>query len=440
MPQPQKISDLTIKYIKYLLAKTPLPLFPTIEHGQYMVKGVHYIYKDKVLLCTESGTFLVTKDFDVELDYLRVNNLLTVMPEDRQDAIYLYENQFDTNPKASPLVTTDKLISINNYKKEAKFKLKDNFFFGQERLGVTQTFVSNSTLYDNNTHKFLGTYLRLLRNQYGLDLMSLYNCYNEFIVYDISLDRHRNKVNDTGIRNKQVLLVPIKFNTTYTIAFECHLPILVKSIFYNNGLVLNSRSTNTYLSYKLNDEVKQINYCSFNQPFTISLLNDDKELQSYEDCLYLAIQVPRGHTSTLTVLEGDYTSDCTHRISDIRCLRKKYDVLRMSKLLYSKPSLLSENDNKQHPFADKLISYLLRNTIDTREYIDDNVANVEKTIHYYPPYQGQWDIQLRYILFKRYMRICDKYGLNKEDILGYVDNDIEDAIRKGYMLDVKKNV
>ena len=42
------------KFIKYLLSKTPLPLYPTISDGDYMVKDCIYIYRTSIIKCKKS--------------------------------------------------------------------------------------------------------------------------------------------------------------------------------------------------------------------------------------------------------------------------------------------------------------------------------------------------------------------------------------------------
>ena len=422
-------STLITKFIKYLLAYTPLPLFPTIEHNQYMIEGCTYIYKDKVLKCTESGIFSGVLNYFSDADYLRASNLLTVQSESITDYLTIIDN-ITGERKESPLVATDKLVEIRNIDL-AKYKIINNYTFGEHQAGLTQQYISNTSFYDSQTHKVLGDYLRLLRNQYNLDLMCLYNCYNYETLDNISISRTKPYVSDTGIRNKKLLLVPIKFNTNYTVAFDCDTPILVKGIVYKNGLVMNTTNSD-YISNLLEGSTQQINRSQFNHPFLFSVDNKQKYYQQFEGCLYMAIQVPYNSRSSLVVLEGDYRNKSERQISDIKIINTA-NPIKLTSSLCSQPSLLTMNDNKQHPFSDKLISYLLRNTIDEREYIDDNVANIEKKINYNPKYQGMWDTQLRYILYNKYMDIPNRDELNRKDILGFVDRDIEDAVRKGYI-------
>jgi hypothetical protein len=80
-------------------------------------------------------------------------------------------------------------------------------------LGLTDNFVSTSNSYDSETHSRLGDYLRLLRSVYKLDLMSLYNCFNNKFVDNI--DMSSGRLSGYGNSGYNVTIVPIKFNKKY---------------------------------------------------------------------------------------------------------------------------------------------------------------------------------------------------------------------------------
>lgn len=442
MTQKFFTDTLVSKFIKYILSYTPLPLYPTIEHNQYMIKGCTYIHKDKVLRCTSSGIFNGLPEYLNEYDYLYCSDNITVQSADITD--YLKITDWHGEEFYSPLVVSDSLLYIKR-KKFAEYDLINDFVFGEAQTGVTQRFVSNISYYDPQTHKFLGDYLRLVKNYYGLDLMSLYNCYNYNIVTNICLKTTAPFVTDEYNDKRKVLLVPIKFNTEYTVAMDSISPILMKAVVYKNNGLVTDISGSDFVSNQLADDTRRVSSCQFKRPITFmvenkvkahieKVKNDEKVkyLQQFENDLYLAIQVPNNFNNTLTVLEGNYSNTDEQRVTDISIIHNA-DKTQIDKSLLAVPSLLKLNDGAQHPFSDKLIAYLLRNTIDEREYIDDNVANIEKKIGYTPLYQGMWDSKLRYILYNKYMNINNKDELNKEDILGFVDIDIEEAVRKGYI-------
>ena len=84
---------------------------------------------------------------------------------------------------------------------------------------------------------------------------------------------------------------------------------------------------------------------------------------------------------------------------------------------------------------DQLIEYLVGHTIDMRDKMSENVIRVTDKFGYKVGYEGSWDVAIRGKLFTAY---CDLQAnknevLNFEDILGYVDKDIEEALNRGYL-------
>ena len=221
-------STLITKYIKYLLSYTPLPLYPLIEHNGYMIKGCNYLYRNKLLRCTKSGIFCGISQYSVDPDFLYASDDITVQSEQIRDYMYII-NPKTNDEKLSPLVSTDKLVKINKFK-FAEYDLIQDYNFGEFKTGLTQRYIPNTSQYDPETHKYLGEYLRLLRNQFSLDLMSLYNCYNYYSVTNASLNEKKPYVSDDKINNKKLILVPIKFNCKYTVALDSGTPILLKAI------------------------------------------------------------------------------------------------------------------------------------------------------------------------------------------------------------------
>ena len=49
-------------------------------------------------------------------------------------------------------------------------------------------------------------------------------------------------------------------------------------------------------------------------------------------------------------------------------------------------------------------------------------------------YTGQWDNEFSPAIFNSYMDAANRRGLEIKDTLGYVDSDIEEAVRRGYMI------
>lgn len=473
------------KFIKYLLSYTPLPIFPTISSDDTMIEGCIYIYKDKILKCTKTGRFNGINANELVDDHLYVNEYVLTTDDDyvlshynpktRNYDIYLpdegkqggryYNNKtgqwIDSGiPGIGGLTVTDDIVRYY-YRPMGEYRILDDFAFGQSVPNITQRFVSNVSYYDPKTHRFLGEYLRCLRDIYGLDLMALYNCFD----YD-STDKFnltQDGIVESAPMKSKVLLVPIKFNKTYTIAIDCDFPVLVKSVFYD-GVLLKDIDESSFTDL-IDEKVIRFNGLRFSDPVTYSVSNDtsadlymptgilseeeqkiaeeqayqrkrevDRTLQEHEKYLYLAIQLPKTNTSSIVVIEGDFSSVADNYIASAEGINKLSDR-QLSLIFRSQLSLLQSNSGEQIPYADKLIAYLLQYTIDCREEIDENVAGIETKIDYHPPLpefvKGIWDVDLRYTLYSKYMNIQNIEWIDKKDILGFVDRDIENAANKG---------
>ena len=505
------------KFIKYLLSYTPLPIFPTISSDDWMIQGCIYIYKDKILKCTKTGTFngikansFIDDHLYVQEDFLFVtdddyvlahwnpvtlNYDLYLPDEGRGDGyrgipvpyepnVYykLERNEYIlvTDPQAPSdwttgayfrrvwngdnysytalsagvggLTVTDDVVRYF-YRPVAEYEILDDFKFGLSKPNITQTFVSNTSYYDPQTHRFLGEYLRCLRDIYGVDLMGLYNCFDYDMTESFSLSEQG--ISELSNSTVNVLLVPIKFNKTYTIALDCTFPVYMKAVFFDKELLKDYDGTS--FTDMLQDNVQKINVMQFGEPITFTVTNNtelntqysedspeyaalyqqklqtDRTLQEHEKYLYLAIQVPKTNTSSVVVIEGDY-SETSYKYTTSADGVNKLSDRQLSKTFKSKLSLLQANTQRQIAFSDKLIAYLLQYTIDSREELNENVARVETKIDYRPPikdfFKGMWDVDLRYALYNNYMKI-DKDYMSKLDIFGFVDRDIEYAVDKG---------
>lgn len=111
---------------------------------------------------------------------------------------------------------------------------------------------------------------------------------------------------------------------------------------------------------------------------------------------------------------------------------KKFNNTNIS--LKTPLQLLHLNTKEQHPFADRLIEYLIGNAITNAEdEIYDNVRRAQKALssnysanNYIISVPGLWSNEMK-ILFYEYMttnKLTNNFETN-HDILGYVDKDVE---------------
>ena len=418
-------------FLKSLLYNSEIPMISTASSGDYLIKDGIYIIENYIVKCTESGYYLPSLDKLNVVGNMRVGDILS--------------GDYDSEPTRCAL---DKL---------------QFYTFGDKVLNVTKRYVSNSDSYDSHTHKYVGDYLRAVRDLYRIDLMGLYNCFDYDSTEYLYLDETKGVVEGVFPKSK-VLLIPIKFNKTYTIAIDCEFPVLVKAVFCKDGMLLKDEDDNSFTDL-LPESIRRYNGIRFSNPVTYMISNDtsadlympdndgsdfniedaeqaafvkktevDRTLQEHEKYLYLAVQIPKTNTSSVSVIEGDFSSVANRYVSSAEGINKLSDR-QLSRTFISKLSLLQSNSGKQIPYSDKLIAYLLQYTIDSRDEINENISGIETKIDYRPALpdfvKGIWDVDLRYTLYSKYMNISGIDYIDKKDILGFVDRDIENAVNKG---------
>lgn len=346
-------------FIKNLLYNTPLPLVDTANTHTKMVNGGQYLHKLNFIECTQSGTLI--------------------------DGT-------------------------------AKQKTLQHYIPGKDYVNMTHRFVSTSNYYDNETHRYLGDYLRWYRDIFNIDLMAYYNCFQTYLVDDIQLAPSSPELYKT-------YLTHIKFNTTYTIAIDSVEPFYYKPVLYTDiGL--------SELSSRINIDTV-CTQSNFGQPFTVEFSTDDLELYNNRKNLYLAISLPIGNTSSITILEGNFTNADVHNIFNVENLQQ-LDPVHMNGLLISSPTLLRMNIEKSIPFSPRLIEYLLENVIDSRDPISNNIELVQKYIdkksELFSSY-GIWNDNIRYLIY----RLCYRLNLSTVDGDGYANKDVEKYLKQGML-------
>ena len=343
-------------------------------------------------------------------------------------------------------------------------------------------FTGNS--YDSHTHEYLGDYLRFIRDYKGLNLMSLYNCYsNSFprnMYYESKPSNSENNgteqnnktkapsfVFDTTDPSYKIIMVPVKANKVYTIALDCSISYEIACGFYDRSLITNLSSDFMEKTYK------RISSSSFSSPYLYDGLVIEPEDPLYktevmnENNLKLFIKLPASNQSSVVVLEGSYLNcnDWSFAASgksgtaDIFKAKYNYSVINIypegvnsseidyTSLLKSKNSLLYMNTGISYPFSDRLIEYLVHNTIDITETIPENIKRMQwSLLERYKEGKkdsglpsigkayGIWDKKYSAILYN----LALKEGLldSKSDILGYVDKDIENKLER--YIDIKE--
>lgn len=225
---------------------------------------------------------------------------------------------------------------------------------GNKILGLTKTLKNPTTLYNYQTHEYLGDYLRFLRDYENINLMSMYNCFSNRLCNNIKTKLEWTADDNTLIKsvtinsydtNYKIYMCPVKLFENYTIAIDCYQGVELFCGFYNEKLDVSPKAV---------DLIKRTYFkvpkALFSQPFIYDKLSvanwnwqdensqtklklnqttgvlgtatgivtrppifynaDDKiirsEIATRESELKLFIKVPTTNTSSIVVLEGDY--------------------------------------------------------------------------------------------------------------------------------------
>lgn len=232
--------------------------------------------------------------------------------------------------------------------------VSDIFEDDKYQLNFTKVLKSAGGLYDTKTHEYLGDYLRFLRDYHNVNLMSLYNCFNNRIYNNVHCHIKEQKRTETAadgsttekLVNPEILFssydkkyniyaVPVKLFEKYTIAIDSPRGVELCCGFYKASFDGSARAMDlvkrTYV---------KVQQSFFNQPFIYDKLIVDNwlheaELQAdeygqlplfvenkisrldiaaREADLRLFIKLPTSCKSSITVLEGDYRNfnDCRY--------------------------------------------------------------------------------------------------------------------------------
>ena len=234
---------------------------------------------------------------------------------------------------------------------------------GNKILGLTKTLKNPTTLYNYQTHEYLGDYLRFLRDYENINLMSMYNCFSDRLCNNIKTKLEWKDDSGTLIKsatinsydtNYKIYMFPVKLFENYTIAIDCYQGVELFCGFYNEKLDTSTKAEDlikrTYVKIPkalfgqpfIYDKLDVANWNWYDEttqtevklstPGTTSasgmaiqpprLYSTDKIIRSEiairESELKLFIKVPTTNTSSIVVLEGDYRNfnDSLYTVND----------------------------------------------------------------------------------------------------------------------------
>ena len=384
------------RFIKSLLAQTPVPLFDCVVDGDHLVEGRYYVYKRFIIKCASSGVLAIS---DGEELYPSPE----VFP-----SVYLY-------PKTGLRCAT--------------FYVKS--YVDEETIKTHSVFKSSTNYYDSETHYHLGRYLQYLYSTKGLNLFPFYNVYNSTYFSDVQLSAITNKdvsISRVDQQKYKVVGIPIRFGHTYSISIDCPTQVLMRACIHDDSGYIDEESLPTDASAEVHnitdikktlaDSGRIYSSLRFDSPVTFRIETNSTTAMMLQHNLYLIIQLPLKNDSSIVVLENFKTS------SGVKCDKNFVRTVSPMNL-----SLLKMNTRCSYAFSDRLIEYLLGNVISHDDQISQNVSTIQSILgNIYSDYRTS-------VISGKHRR-----GVWDQDISRYIQAVIEDEKDNSMLYDQDGNV
>lgn len=321
--------------------------------------------------------------------------------------------------------------------------------YGHFYMNLTKKMKLENDLYDSYAHRYLGEYLRFIRDYFNINLMSLYNCFD-------------NTIEIAG--NTKYFIVPIKYGKVYSIfSSRNSLSYYIDTDFDESNFGIgepNKASKNTSSSCILIPAI---------YPSSEKVAREDNSLAENkftnvfkEKNLRLIIKTDINDNSPIVVLEGNYSNYKSY-FSNIQVNYEKdknykyeyedeYKEIFNNNINNSNFQLINQLklSNENYPIADRLIEYLFGNVITDLDPISKNIIDAKKKLayRYLRDEHGNLIINLnsidgKFTIMDRFkmldaVSMNEKYNTDKQDLLGYVDKDVEAVLDdERYPLEVK---
>ena len=369
----------------------------------------------------------------------------------------------DFNLPSCTIITEDNadenFVSGKHYIKGSQLYLSDGegslvrkitYNYGKKYLNLTSNLEINNLIYDRETHRYLGKYLRFLRDQKHVDLMSMYNCFDgETFSKNITITiDNDNEIVFKNDDNYIVYQIPITLNSLNLKMFdgrEIQLGVYIDA----NDTYVEGSTKKSCRDFVLEKTYKTMRTTSiFKYDALVTLLQSLKDSTSTNtilkdfilnnvDKMYLLVKVLKSDLKSIVILEDskkyEYVdSKSVWRGQEPSTIARGYYKLPVFPQLFS-----NENLDNNYLLADRLVEYLTENVIcplsnmhDINRFhavVDENptklpVKSVDRIYGYWTKSDTDNVIYL--------MRKNRDYIYNIYDMLGYVDKDIENLIRK----------
>lgn len=303
-----------------------------------------------------------------------------------------------------------------------------DYNYNVPHLNITNNFVVENMLYDRATHEYLGKYLRFLRDYQGINLMSMYNCFDgELLTIDVNFkpipEEPEVKIEfASNSKGYVVYKIPVSLVDTYSISLHSTKNIEVCLYDEADSLKPDTDSSKYELSKATYKQIQATNVIYYEPAVGETPVPSN---------LYMLIKVPKDLNTSITVLEGRYYSN--YNKLNVAPIGTEQPELKIAAQLLS-----TENTYGNNLLADRIVEYLTDSVIyklsasyDIKrlQLTLDSLYNI--TAVDIPPIPkitgrmyGIWDDRDTELI--KYLAI--KHDLIKYDSLGYVDKDIENYL------------
>jgi len=450
-------------YLKQLLASVNLPQYRiyTIENELYTLKNDGH----------ESPEIIRTIKYDDTNATTATTNYVQYAQYIKNGYIEKYVETKNGNGYWEQCVLTDTKMTHETTIGDKTILHNHTYFDNKYEPNTTKKFIIKNNIYDTYTHEYLGDYLRFQRDYHGIDLMPLYNCFSNNTNINVDIDLTNTKFNSND-KNYKIYAVPVKFFKNYTIAIDSELPVemccTIEEQYPSDAEYITSLAELTYKKFnslkfdnpELFDKLLANNIITAN---TNSVEEDntnavsDKIRNSWfqnEKKLKLLIKLPITNTSSITILEGNYTTYnnrfyCLKNNNWYKLTNKtvtNYEYYDDEKEEYEfattsfKPitplQLLMINTGVSYPFSNELLEYLSNNVItQLDEYeLPENIQRVKKLLilnKWKLDNNGVWDPKIRPIIYDYLTSETEQKNFGPE-ILGYIDKNAETNVKHIY--------
>ena len=351
-----------------------------------------------------------------------ITKLLTSFDMPNIKTLYTHGKQRTKLFENSLYIKHGKIVRCAQNGSNASFRDVCNYDFGRALPNMTRRLKTNNLVYNAHVHKFLGDYLRFLRDYKDLDLMSMYNCFSgETLLNTSPLDD--DFANDT----RCVYAIPVKFSETYTIALSCK-DVKLKLAFYDGKTLFTPVSSSIE-----NRTIMSMSSCDYFSPLLYTTPNAmNKYEDDAENYLVLLMSIPMGKTTNIVVCEGDYTSQLECLFDDMKrktpSLQERFDGTgKIHGTYYGLMQLFNTPSSNSYAFADNLVQYLMEMAVTNTEEVKENIYNLQKLLRRNYKYTidkiGVFDDRMRDILYKE---LCKREV--PVDTTGYLSKDIEKVL------------